>query len=209
MKLRDHIQRRSPGVFMRVLAIVVAVLLTTALIVQRSDSAFTSKTDYGGNAVGAGTVTLTDDDAGNSPFNITNMAPGQTVARCVTVTYDGTIDAVSDVRMYATYEDTTDAATKGAGYLDLSVKIAPAGKTCQDGFAVPAVTWPAAGTSTLASFVTAYPSYAQSLNTGWKPTSTTDRNRAVQLSVTLPATAPDEAQGTSAKPVFWWEIRTS
>lgn len=208
MNSRSYVRRRSPGVLMRVLAIVLAVLLTTALIIQRSDSAFTSATEYGGNVVGAGTVTLTDDDAGNSPFAIENMAPGDTVTRCVTVTYEGTIDPKNYVHMYAEYADTSAAATDGAQYLDFSVKVGDEGATC-DSIGTPTGTWPTSGASTLAGFVTAFPAYTQSLDTGWSPTDTTDRARPVQLTVSLPGDAPNDAQGKSAKPVFWWEIRTS
>lgn len=196
-------QRRSPANLMRILAIAVAVLLTSGLVLQRSESAFSSKTDYSGNTLGVGSVTLTDNDAGNTYFNLTAMKPGDSQTKCVLVTYSGTIDPAANVVMYGSYGVSNTAAQ----YLDLTLKVGPSGQTCTWDGTAPAAT--ASYANTLKSFTDAYSLYSPSWDTGWRPTSSSDKVRPVMITLTLPSNAPDGAQGTSANPVFTWEVRSS
>lgn len=96
-------------------------------------SAFSSTTSNSGNQFQTGSVTLTDNDSGTAMFNMTGARPGDTVSKCITVSYSGTL--TSNVRLYG-------AATAGTGldqYLDLKVTrgtfsgATPANMACTDG----------------------------------------------------------------------------
>ncbi|HEV3001770.1 MAG TPA: TasA family protein [Solirubrobacteraceae bacterium] len=96
-------------------------------------SAFSSTTSNSGNQFQTGSVTLTDNDSGTAMFNMTSARPGDTVSKCITVSYTGTL--TSNVRLYG-------AATAGNGldsYLDLKVTrgtfsgATPANMACTDG----------------------------------------------------------------------------
>lgn len=96
-------------------------------------SAFSSTTSNAGNQFQTGSVTLTDNDSGSAMFNMTGAGPNDTVSKCITVSYTGTL--TSNVRLYG-------AATAGNGldsYLDLKVTrgtfsgATPANMACTDG----------------------------------------------------------------------------
>lgn len=96
-------------------------------------SAFSSTTSNAGNQFETGSVTLTDNDSGTAMFNMTGGRPGDTVSKCITVSYSGTL--TSNVRLYG-------AATAGSGldqYLDLKVTrgtfsgATPANMACTNG----------------------------------------------------------------------------
>jgi hypothetical protein len=96
-------------------------------------SAFSATTSNAGNEFQTGSVALTDNDSGTAMFNMTGAGPGDTVSKCITVSYTGTL--TSNVRLYG-------AATAGNGlnqYLDLKVTrgtfsgATPANMACTDG----------------------------------------------------------------------------
>src|SRR3954462_14787504 len=60
-------------------------------------SAFSSQTDNPGNVVTAGTVTLSDNDAGSALYSLTAAKPGDSQASCIKVTYGGSLN--SNVRI--------------------------------------------------------------------------------------------------------------
>jgi hypothetical protein len=96
-------------------------------------SAFSATTGNAGNDFATGSVSLTDNDSGNVLFNMTGAVPGDTVSKCITVSYAGTL--TSNVRLYG-------ATTGGNGlssYLDLKVTrgsfsgATPASNACTNG----------------------------------------------------------------------------
>jgi predicted ribosomally synthesized peptide with SipW-like signal peptide len=96
-------------------------------------SAFSATTSNANNQFQTGSVSLTDNDSGTAMFNMTGARPGDTVSKCITVSYSGTL--TSNVRLYG-------AATAGNGldaYLDLKVTrgtfsgATPANLACTDG----------------------------------------------------------------------------
>ncbi|MGH2572497.1 MAG: SipW-dependent-type signal peptide-containing protein [Actinomycetota bacterium] len=77
-------------------------------------SAFSATTENTGNAFDAGSVIISDDDAGSAMLSLTNAKPGDSDTSCIMVTYTGSLPAT--VRLYGT--------TAGTGldqYLDLTV----------------------------------------------------------------------------------------
>ena len=77
-------------------------------------SAFSSSTENPGNKIETGTVALSDNDAGAALYDVTGAKAGDTVDRCITVTYSGDLDA--DVKLYL-----PDAVGALAEYVDMVV----------------------------------------------------------------------------------------
>ena len=63
-------------------------------------SAFSATTVNAGNTFDAGTVVISDNDAGSAMYNIVDATPNQVVTRCIRVTYTGTLPSL--VRLYTT-----------------------------------------------------------------------------------------------------------
>jgi hypothetical protein len=61
---------------------------------------------------------LVDDDSGSAMFTMTDMAPGDTDAECILVTYNGSLQ--SDVVLYVSPGDLTGTGLDS--YLDLTVE---------------------------------------------------------------------------------------
>jgi hypothetical protein len=81
-------------------------------------SSFTSTTENNANKFVSGSVVLTDNDTGSKLFDMAGMQPGSVQEKCLTVAYDGTLDAL--VRIYAT---TTSTAGKNlAPYLNTKIE---------------------------------------------------------------------------------------
>ena len=82
-------------------------LLLTALVVgiagsvagSATFSAFSSTTSNSANSFAAGTVLISDNDAGSVLYSVSNQAPNSpSVLKCIKVTYTGTLPA--DVHLY-------------------------------------------------------------------------------------------------------------
>ena len=79
-------------------------------------SAFSSTTDNSGNTFAAGTVYVSDNDAGSAMYNVTNQKPAQTTTRCIVLTYTGTL--ASDVKLYTT----SSVNSPPSQYIDFTVE---------------------------------------------------------------------------------------
>jgi hypothetical protein len=62
-------------------------------------SAFSATTVNSGNVFDAGSVSISDNDAGSAMYTIPNATPGVAVVRCIQVTYTGSLPA--DVHLYS------------------------------------------------------------------------------------------------------------
>ncbi|MFN8160602.1 MAG: TasA family protein [Solirubrobacterales bacterium] len=166
--------------------------------------AFSSTTTNPGNNITAGTVVISDNDAGGALYNLTNAKPGDSVSKCIKVTYTGTLD--SDVHIY------TPSSIGSLGqYVDLTItpgsQASPSFPSCT-GFT------PDAGgalfTGTLQNFGSTSNSYASGIvdfpgsGTKWA----TNDSVVYQVTATLQSGAPDAAQGlTTNAHTFTWEAR--
>lgn len=99
----------------RSFAAAVSVLLLAALVVNRSGAALTGDAASASSVITSGTIELTDDDRGRSLFDLRDLTPARPVARCIEVTYEGTIlPAALSVR--------AEAAGELAPYLDVTIE---------------------------------------------------------------------------------------
>jgi camelysin-like metallo-endopeptidase len=101
----------------RVRAVVVSILVVgiVGLVAGAGTfAAFSGTTGNSANAFAAGTVLLSDNDAGSTMWNVSNRIPGDTVTTCIRLSYTGTLNA--DVKLYSLSSvDTVDQ------YLNLTV----------------------------------------------------------------------------------------
>ena len=192
---------RNRGSVLILLAVVLGILLSGAVVLTASRAAFSDTTSNSNNSFTSGTVDLIDDDSGSSAFTVTNMVPGQTVTRCILVTYQGTIVNTGPVRLYS--GGFTDSGTLGS-HLNLTVEEGTGGdfSSCT-GFA-------ASGTiesSTLTQFNIDHTNYTNGAGT-WDPSSTPE-SRTYRITVQLSSSAPSAQQGQSVTGlVFTWETQS-
>ena len=194
--------RRFIGLAAAPLAIVVAGLL----VWQGSSAAFTAETRNVGSNWATGSVSLTDDDLGAAAFQISNLTPGQTGSKCITVT--STSSTAGVVKLYV--------ARVGAQGLEnnitVSTEIGTGGSfgSCTgfvpEGAALPALSLAVAGAQ--------YSNYA----TGVLPWTTAGvaAGESKSYRVTwvfqtggLTQAAIDALQGKSASADVVWELQTS
>ena len=166
--------------------------------------AFSATTSNAGNTITAGTVAIADNDAGAAMYSLTSAKPGESVSRCIKVTYTGSIDA--DVRIY-----TTSTIGSLGQYVDLT--ITPGTQTTSTFPSCTGFTADSGGalyTGTLQNFGNTKNSYATGVadypgsGTKWAASESV----VYQVTATLQSSAPDTAQGlTTGSHTFTWEAR--
>ncbi len=154
---------------------------------QSTGAAFSATTENTGNAFVAGTVTLTDNDAGSAMFNVSAIAGGDSAVGCIEVAYSGSLNP--EVRLYG-------ASTAGDGleaYLDLTIERGDG--TCA-----------AFGTDgDLGVYLGAATDYATGVD-NWQPTGGgPDDTFPYRFTITLQDTSA--AQGGTATVDFTWEAQ--
>ena len=192
----------------RLLLSLVAVGLAAAAVTAATWSSFSRTSANPSNAFSAGTVDISDNDAG-AGFSPPTMAPGDSTSGCIRVTYSGTLAA--GVRLYASF-------TGGlAQYLDLTItrggESAPSFPACTS-FMPDSTDYLGSGagvvyTGSLAAFASAHGDYASGLvdAPGSAQTWSSGSAHSYRFTVTLPSGAPAAAQGLSASATFTWEAR--
>ncbi|MET0998254.1 MAG: TasA family protein [Marmoricola sp.] len=181
-------------------AVPAALLASGGLVWSASYSAFSATTSNPTNNWSAGTVALTDNDSETALFTATNLKPGATAAKCITVTSTGSL--ASTVKLYSTDYATTNNL---AGNINLKVEEG-SGSTNADctGFT-------AAGAAifdgTLTSFSSTRTSFANGAGT-WAPAAGT-QTKSYRVTYLLSANTPDSAQGGTAKVGLTWEAQNS
>jgi hypothetical protein len=123
----EQTDRRLARSAARAFAAALSVLLVSTLVIDHSSSAIGRSTTEVGNSFEAGTIELTDDDAGRSLFDLTDMAPGRPAVRCIDVIYRGSILPV-DLGLAA------DAGGELAPYLHVVIERGSGGtfESCED-----------------------------------------------------------------------------
>lgn len=82
----------------KALASVLVVGLLGGVVALGVFGLFSATTQNSGNEISAGTIAISDNDAGSAMFNITNAKPGDSWTRCIKVSYNGSLPA--DVKLY-------------------------------------------------------------------------------------------------------------
>lgn len=82
----------------KALASVLVVGLLGGVVALGVFGLFSATTQNSGNEISAGTIAISDNDAGSAMFNITNAKPGDSWTRCIKISYNGSLPA--DVKLY-------------------------------------------------------------------------------------------------------------
>lgn len=176
-----------------------AALLSLALVAlgvaRVSEAGFSDTTSNDANAWSTGTVNLTDDDQGAAMFTVGGddlLSGGQSLTRCINVTYSGTLTADRAVRLYAT------ATGALAPYLNLTVvEGADAAQGSCSGFTPTSTLY----TGTVAGFAAMHDTFAHGAS-DWAIT-TAPETRSYQFTVTVQNTVGAMAKSGGA--TFTWE----
>lgn len=185
-----------------VLAALLGLALVAAMITRTSEAAFTATTDNTGNSFTAGTLTLTDNDAGSALFAITDMAPGDSESKCIVVTYTGSVAPVANpVVIYS--GGYVNVAGNLSDYLNVTVDEGTGSAADCSDFTLGGNVL---ATTTLTSFAATNLDYASGLGT-WTPSATNETN-SYRVTVALDAATPDAEQGSDTDTVnFVWEVQ--
>lgn len=184
---------------LRALPLVVGLIASAALVLQSTNAAFTGATSNGASTFSAATVSLTDDDAGAVLFNASNMVPGDSVTRCIKVTYTGSSYALDPIRLYSAVTDTGLAP-----HLNLVVEQGTGGtfSSCA-GFTASSTVY----SGTLAALGSTHSGYTNGATTFTPASGSTTRTYRVTAS--LGAATPNSAQGTTAGATLTWEVHSN
>lgn len=199
--VRNSVHKSRSGSVVRVglvvAAVAVALMVATLLTLETSRAAFNATTTNGSNTFAAGTVTLADDDGGSVMFSLSGMKPGDTSAKCVNVTYTGSLTA--DIKLYGTV-----GGTGLAPYLNTTIDVGTgadggAGLSCT-GFVSDSTLY----SGTLAAFGSANTNYATGL--GGYPGATNPTTKSYRITVALQD--DNAAQGKNATATLTWEAQS-
>jgi len=182
----------------------VALVASGAIVSTASYSAFSSTTENPTSNWATGSVALTDDDGGSALFSATNLKPGSTDAKCITVTSTGTLP--STVKLYGTGATSTKDL---AANTTLTVEQGTGGSfgSCT-GF-TPATTGGTLYNASLAGFATTHFTYANGAG-GWVTAGgTAAETRTYRISYTVSPTLANTAQGGTASLGFTWEAQNN
>lgn len=181
----------------RFLGAVIGLVLATGLLAS-TNSYFKHETTTGTDSWEAGAVVITDDSPGSALFSATNIAPGYTETKTVTVTNASSIESPDgvQVRLYAN-SLTGDPDLAAA----LTVSIEYAGATV-------------IYSGTLADLIGDWDNYADGAgHTGWVSAGGpgADPTAAYEITVAFPETGSDQSnlENATAGATFVWEARST
>lgn len=203
------IQRRARRArIVRLLALPVGLAASGVLVWQASYSAFSGTVNNTGNTFAAGTMTLTSDQPSTAMFATgTNLKPGDTVTRCITITYGGNLVPTTPVAFYVPTFTDSDATYKMSGQMLFTVDVGTPTTTIN----ADCSNWSGTnvtGQSTFESGVllNALPSaYASGTSTGWTPSGNNDQ-RVFRVTAKFNTTNDNNYQGKSVTASLDWEV---
>lgn len=183
-------------------AAVASLLLVSMFVLRVSSAAFSASTVNTGNSWSTGSIALADDDGGGvnqAMFNATSMVPGQTVTKCIVVTYTGSVNPTR-VKLYSS--GITDDGL--APHLQITVQEGDGGSYSNcTGFTS---TDTVVSGKSLTAFNTDHNGYGNGAGV-WDPTAG-GQSKTYRFSVTLASNTPASAQAASAQASFQWETQT-
>lgn len=179
------------------LAVLLVAFVATSLVWSGGTfSSFNRTSSMPGNSVRAGTVVISDNDAGTALLSASGLMPGASTTTCLRVTYSG--NAASTVRLYGTI-----GGTGLATYLTLTVTRGTFSGTPGAGSCTGFTADSGGGVlynSTLGSFPTTTGTAINDPAASW----TNGDSRGYKLTLTLPSGVASAAQGKTATADFIW-----
>jgi hypothetical protein len=202
MRIRKSLKLRE-----KVLLSVLGISILSSVAALGIFGVFSATTENTGNEIVTGTVTFSNNSAGQAMYNIIGAKPGQTATRCIKATYSGSLPAA--VKLY-----TNSTAAELAPYVNLTVTQGTDATTSFPNCgSFVADTGGQLYSGTLQNFEQTYTNYSNGLSTGpgapansW----TTGNSVVYQFVVTLQSGAPNEVQGDSTGVHgFIWEAQNT
>lgn len=185
------------------IAVPAALVASGVVVSTASYSAFSATTTNPTSNWTAGTVALSDDDANTALFAATNLKPGSTDSKCITVTSTGSLP--STVKLYATSPSTSSVLAQNT-----TIKIEQGtggGFSSCSGF-TPAATGGTLFENSLPTLGTQATSFASGLG-AWTTTGAASETRVYRVTYTVAANTPNTAQGTTASIGLTWEAQNN
>jgi hypothetical protein len=201
--MREGVARLSQR---RLFAVLVATLFlglmaSGAMVWRGSEAVFSANTSNGGNTWTSGTLSLADNDASAVLFAATNMVPGKTETKCITVRYTGNVAAT--VKLYAANPSDSGLASE----IDLVVDAGTTEPTDDSGYGTNCTAgygWSNVFNGTLAAFNTTKLGFSSGVG-AWTP-SVNPTRRVFRIAYTFRATSAE--QDKSAGTTFQWEAQS-
>ena len=189
-----------------VLSFPVALLISGGMVLQGSTAAFSGVTNGGPEAWDAGKVTLTNNHA-SALFAAGTITPGYSETHCITIT--STANVASTLKMYTSAVSSTGTPTLSS-FLNVQV-VEGSGGTNTDGANGGCAGFvPDSGQNTNPTFSGTLASFANnnSYSTGVGNRSlAAGGSQQYKITVSLPSSAPNSLQGTTAGATFVWETQ--
>jgi len=184
----------------KILLTVLVVGLGGALAGLGVFAAFSSTTSNPGNSFAAGSVTISDNDSDTALYSVSNQKPGQSVTRCIKVTYGGSLDA--DVKLYA-----SSVGAVGQ-YIDLAITSGTGNSADCSDFTIDASGTPSVYSGTLKNFADTYSAWASGLADNPLTATKWASGNAVTYRFVVTLQDNSAAQGLSTgSHSFTWEAR--
>lgn len=190
------------------------LIVVSLLVFRTSTAAFTASTDTASNSWEAGTLALANDASGTAAFTATKMVPGESLTKCVEVTYSGEADP-DIVKLYTTASAPAGplAATDLPNALEIQVTAGavPGGYTGTDADCTAFTGTSVFANDTLPNF-TAQTTYATGVGS-WDPAAgdVTAETQLYKFVVAFPSTGTDAGdnvfQGKTASATFSWSTK--
>jgi hypothetical protein len=199
------VSRRRPT--RKVLLSTLVVAIVAAVTGTGTYAAFSGTTGNPANAFAAGTVSISDNDAGGSLLSLSNATPGSSSTGCIKITYSGSLNA--NVHLYGT------ASGSLPSYLTLTVTrgsdSSPSFSSCGS-FTADSTNYIGSGAGVIYSgSLSAFPgTYAAGVidpTSGSPATWSSSDAHSYKFVVTVQNNAA--AQGLSSTASFTWEARNT
>jgi hypothetical protein len=187
---------RTVSLLARAGAVLAGLGAVALVVVNTTNAAFSASTANTSNTFSAGTVALSDDDAGSLLFDLSGMKPSDTATKCVNVSYTGSLPA--DVKLYGSV-----GGTGLANYLATTIEVgdgAAGGASLSCAGFNPGSTL---HTGAMDAFGAANTNYSTGL--GGFAGATNPSSKSYRITVTLQD--DNAAQGKNATATFTWEAQ--
>lgn len=177
----------------------VGLVLTSTMVFRTTQAAFDGTTSSASNSWHTGGAQLSNSSSATAAFDTATdgtLTGGQSLTRCILVTYTGTSTASTGVVLYGT----SSTAAGLAGVLNLQIKQGTG--TLGTGATCATFSGSSLYNGSLSGFAAASTDYTNGLGT-WTPAA--GDTQMYQFIVTVPSTTA--AQNGSASAVFTWEAK--
>lgn len=178
----------------RVIASVLALAVLVGVGVYGTYSAFTDTTDNNDNGFAAGTIDITDDDAGTAAFAVDGLRPGDSATRCINVLNAGSL----------TFSNVAFSGLPGGdGLADVLTVDVDRGSGATGGRTASCSGFAALDGDIVTGRLSAFPPLGRPVDDGadWVP----GASKSYRVTVTLPPSATNSAQGRTATLELRWD----